>query len=225
MEVTTLAIEKLREVMEEQGEQEAGLRVIAIPAETGGLQYMLTMENESQADDTEMNLEGVKFLMDSDSAPFLEEATIDYVENFGGQVGFVINNPMFAQAGGMRRGLRLRSRRRRWLRLRRWGLRRPLGRHAHNPGNRRPVWTPGGGLALKQPSPRRGLLVFRCGAFVKFRNLPQCYHPACTKHPGVTGGTKIGEVLAVSMGEIHPFLLAAGDYGTLASGGGTREYS
>ena len=100
MEVTTLAIEKLREVMEEQGEQEGALRVIAIPAETGGLQYMLTMENESQSDDTELNLEGVRFLMDSDSAPFLEEATIDYVENFGGQVGFVINNPMFAQAGG-----------------------------------------------------------------------------------------------------------------------------
>ena len=45
-------------------------------------------------------MEGVDFLMDSDSAPFLEEATIDYVENFGGQVGFVINNPLFASAGG-----------------------------------------------------------------------------------------------------------------------------
>ena len=86
MEVTTLAIEKLREVLEDQGEQESSLRVIAIPAETGGLQYMLTMENESQADDTVLNMEGVRFLMDSDSAPFLEEATIDYVENFGGQV-------------------------------------------------------------------------------------------------------------------------------------------
>jgi hypothetical protein len=30
----------------------------------------------------------------------LEEATIDYVENLGGQVGFVINNPMFSSAGG-----------------------------------------------------------------------------------------------------------------------------
>ncbi len=100
MEVTTLAIEKLREVLEEQGEQDGSLRVVAIPAETGGLQYMLTMENESQADDTVLKMDGVTFLMDSDSAPFLEEATIDYVENFGGQVGFVINNPMFAQAGG-----------------------------------------------------------------------------------------------------------------------------
>ena len=100
MEVTTLAIEKLKEVMEEQGEASGSLRVVAIPAETGGRQYMLTMETESQADDTVLAMDGVKFLMDSDSAPFLEEATIDYVENLGGQVGFVINNPMFSSAGG-----------------------------------------------------------------------------------------------------------------------------
>ena len=100
MEITTLAIEKLKEVMEDQGEQDGSLRVIAMPAEAGGLQYMLTMENESQADDIVLSKDGVRFLMDTDSAPFLDEATIDYVENFGGQVGFVINNPMFASAGG-----------------------------------------------------------------------------------------------------------------------------
>ena len=95
-----MCIRDSKEVMQEQGETEGSLRVVAIPAETGGLQYMLTMENESQADDTVMSQEGVKFLMDSDSAPFLEEATIDYVENLGGQVGFVINIPMFSSAGG-----------------------------------------------------------------------------------------------------------------------------
>ena len=100
MEITTLAIEKLREVMDEQGEQDGSLRVVAMPSEGGGLQYMLTMEKETQPDDTIMSVEGVKFLMDSDSAPFLEEATIDYVENLGGQVGFVINNPLFASGGG-----------------------------------------------------------------------------------------------------------------------------
>ena len=100
MEVTTLAIEKLKEVMEEQGETNGSRRVVAMPAETGGLQYMLTMENETQPDDTVLAMDGVKFLMDSDSAPFLEEATIDYVENLGGQVGFVINNPMYSSGGG-----------------------------------------------------------------------------------------------------------------------------
>jgi len=100
MEITALAVEKLREVIEQEGEAGSSLRVVAMPAEQGGLQYMLTMEKESQPDDTILALDGVSLLMDSDSAPFLEEATIDYVEQFGGQVGFVINNPMFASGGG-----------------------------------------------------------------------------------------------------------------------------
>ncbi len=100
MNVTSFAIEKLKEVLSQEEDTGGSLRVIAMPAEHGGLQYMLTMERETQPDDTVMNMEGVEFLMDSDSAPFLEEATIDYVENFGGQVGFVINNPMFASGGG-----------------------------------------------------------------------------------------------------------------------------
>jgi iron-sulfur cluster assembly accessory protein len=99
MEITGLAIEKLREVLEEQGERESSLRVIAMPAEAGGIQYMLTMERETQPDDTVLNVDGLSFLMDSDSVPFLEAAIIDFVENLGGQVGFVINNPMFASAG------------------------------------------------------------------------------------------------------------------------------
>ena len=99
MEITSLAVEKLREVIEQEGEAGSSLRVVAMPAEQGGLQYMLTMEKESQPDDTVLALDGVSLLMDSDSAPFLEEATIDYVEQFGGQVGFVINNPMFASGG------------------------------------------------------------------------------------------------------------------------------
>ena len=99
MEVTAMAIEKLKEVMEGEDEANSSLRVIAMPS-GAGLQYMLTMERETQPDDTILSLSGLSFLMDSDSAPFLEEATIDYVEEFGGQVGFVINNPMYASGGG-----------------------------------------------------------------------------------------------------------------------------
>ena len=99
MEVTALAIEKLKEVLDQEQEANSSLRVIAMPSGQG-LQYMLTMEKETQPDDTVFSMEGLSFLMDSDSAPFLEEATIDYVEEFGGQVGFVINNPMYASGGG-----------------------------------------------------------------------------------------------------------------------------
>ena len=98
LEVTTLALEKLKDVINEQAEDGSALRVIAVPGGNGGVQYMLTMEKESQGDDDVLELEGVRFLMDSDSAPFLDEATIDYVEDLT-RVGFVINNPMFAGAG------------------------------------------------------------------------------------------------------------------------------
>ena len=100
LEVTPQAIEKLKEAMTESGDGAGSLRVVAMPAETGGLQYMLTVEKESQPDDTVLAMDGLSFLMDSDSAPFLEEARIDYVEEFGGRVGFVINNPMFASGCG-----------------------------------------------------------------------------------------------------------------------------
>ena len=98
LEVTTPALEKLKEVMEDQSEPDTGLRVIAVPDQNGGVQYMMTAEKETQNDDTIMELEGLRFLMDSDSIPFLDEATIDYVEDLT-RVGFVINNPMFATGG------------------------------------------------------------------------------------------------------------------------------
>ena len=100
LEISPLAVEKLKEVVAEEGNGGGSLRVIAMPAEAGGLQYMLTMEKESQPEDTELQVDGLSFLMDSDSAPFLDEATIDYVEQLGGRVGFIINNPMFASGGG-----------------------------------------------------------------------------------------------------------------------------
>jgi len=102
MEVTTLAIEKFKESLQESG-KESPFRVIAI-LDADSVSYKLGLENETQDDDTILELDGVQFLMDSDSLPLLETATIDYVENLGGQVGFVINNPMYATGCGCGNG-------------------------------------------------------------------------------------------------------------------------
>ena len=98
MIVTSEAVEKLKEVLQENGETQASLRVIAVPGETGGIQYMMSMEQDSQQGDTVMTLDGLNFLVDEDSAPFLEEATIDYMEDFP-RAGFVISNPNFSSGG------------------------------------------------------------------------------------------------------------------------------
>ena len=99
LEITDVAAEKIREVLEEEGRQDAPLRVIALPNGHGGVQYMLTLEEDNQPDDTSLDRSGIRFLVDSDSAPFLEKATIEFVEDFT-RVGFLITNPDFPAAGG-----------------------------------------------------------------------------------------------------------------------------
>ena len=99
LEITDIAAEKIREVLEEEGKQDAPLRVIALPDGHGGVQYMLALEDDNQPDDTSLDRSGIRFLVDSDSAPFLEKATIDFVEDLT-RVGFLITNPDFPSAGG-----------------------------------------------------------------------------------------------------------------------------
>ncbi len=99
LEITDIAAEKIREVLEEEGKADAPLRVIALPNGHGGVQYMLTLEEENQPDDSELDRSGIRFLVDSDSAPFLEKATIDFVEDFT-RVGFLITNPDYPAGGG-----------------------------------------------------------------------------------------------------------------------------
>ncbi len=99
LEVTELAVEKIKEVLEEEGKEDTPLRVIALPNAHGGVQYMLSLENENQPDDTTLDRSGIRFLVDSDSAPFLEKATIDFVEDLT-RVGFLITNPDYPVAEG-----------------------------------------------------------------------------------------------------------------------------
>lgn len=99
LEVTSLAMEKIKEVLDEEGQQDAPLRVIAMPNGSGGVQYGLTLEQENQPDDVTLDRDGIKFLMDSDSVPYLEKATIDFIEDMT-RVGFTITNPDFPAAGG-----------------------------------------------------------------------------------------------------------------------------
>ena len=99
LEVTDLAKEKLKEVLEEEGQKETPLRVIAMPSGNGGVQFMLTLEEDNQPDDITLDRGGIKFLVDTDSAPYLEKATVDFVEDMT-RVGFTITNPDYPTVGG-----------------------------------------------------------------------------------------------------------------------------
>ena len=98
IEVTDLAAKKLGEVLGEQEKPGNMLRVMVMPGPGGGLQYMLGVEESAGDDDLVIETPSVSMLVDSDSAPLIDGASIDYVEGLM-RSGFVISNPN-APVGG-----------------------------------------------------------------------------------------------------------------------------
>ena len=99
IEVSDLASQKLEEILNEQGEKGALLRMMVVPGPHGSFQYMLGMEREAKDDDLVVDAPGVQVLVDPESAPLVEGAQIDYVDGLM-RSGFVISNPNFQVGAG-----------------------------------------------------------------------------------------------------------------------------
>jgi iron-sulfur cluster assembly accessory protein len=96
--VTETASVKLKEILDEEGQPEAALRVIVVP-QGGGAQYMLALEEGLADDDLLLHDAGVRVIADIDSAPLLDGAVIDYSEGLM-RSGFVITNPNIETVAG-----------------------------------------------------------------------------------------------------------------------------
>ncbi len=93
MTLTDRAAVKAKELFEEKGLQEQGLlRVFVVGGGCSGYQYGMALAHEIEEDDFLIEQEGVKLLIDPDSAPLLQGAEIDYVDDLM-KAGFTIYNP------------------------------------------------------------------------------------------------------------------------------------
>ncbi len=99
LEVSAGAAEKFRELLKEQGEEDGMLRVMVAPGPHGGMQYMLSVEQEAAEDDFVIDADTISVLVDAESAPLIEGSQIDYTEGLM-RSGFVISNPNFQGEGG-----------------------------------------------------------------------------------------------------------------------------
>lgn len=89
---TDSAALKVRELIEEEGNQELKLRVFVTGGGCSGFQYGFTFDEEVADDDTVMQKNGVTLLIDPMSFQYLAGAEIDYTEGLEGSQ-FVIKNP------------------------------------------------------------------------------------------------------------------------------------
>jgi iron-sulfur cluster assembly protein len=90
--LTERAAEKAKALFEEKGVVNGGLRVFVVGGGCSGYQYGMALAREFEEDDLIVEHSGVKLVVDPDSAPLLEGAEIDYVDDLM-KSGFTIYNP------------------------------------------------------------------------------------------------------------------------------------
>ena len=110
--VTPKAAARAKELLASKGMPDGSLRVFVVGGGCSGYQYGMALAQEVEADDTVINVEGVRILIDPDSAGLIGGAEVDYVEDLM-KSGFTIYNPnatascacgsSFSAAGGQPR--------------------------------------------------------------------------------------------------------------------------
>ena len=89
---TDNAANKVRQLIEEEGNADLKLRVFVSGGGCSGFQYGFTFDEVANEDNTVMSKNGVQLLIDPMSFQYLVGAEIDYQENLEG-AQFVIKNP------------------------------------------------------------------------------------------------------------------------------------
>lgn len=89
---TDAAANKVRQLIEEEGNENLMLRVYIMGGGCSGFQYGFKFDETVNEGDTTVENDGVKVLVDPMSFQYLMGAEIDYKEDLSG-AQFVINNP------------------------------------------------------------------------------------------------------------------------------------
>jgi iron-sulfur cluster insertion protein len=89
---TDSAADKVKQLVDEEGNPELKLRVFVQGGGCSGFQYGFTFDEVINEDDTQMAKNGVILLIDAMSLQYLGGAEIDYKEDLQG-AQFVIKNP------------------------------------------------------------------------------------------------------------------------------------
>ena len=94
--VSDAAASKVRTLLEQEGRDDLQLRIAVQPGGCSGLRYQLFFDERNLDGDLVTDFDGVSVVVDRMSMPYLNGATIDFVDTIEKQ-GFTIDNP---NAGG-----------------------------------------------------------------------------------------------------------------------------
>ena len=94
--LTPVAVNKVKEIMQQQEPAPAGLRLGVMGGGGSGFSYAMTFESNGNSDDLGMDkvfqFDGLKVFVDQASLLYLDSTEVDYVESLEGS-GFKFSNP------------------------------------------------------------------------------------------------------------------------------------
>jgi len=90
--LTDGAATKVRSLLEQEGRTDLQLRIAVQPGGCSGLRYQLFFDERNLDGDIVSDFDGVAVVVDRMSVPYLNGATIDFVDTIEKQ-GFTIDNP------------------------------------------------------------------------------------------------------------------------------------
>jgi len=92
VQLTEKAVGKVREILESQEPQPAGLRIAVVGGGCSGFSYSMAFENQPNMLDKTYTYGGLKVFIDQASLLYLDGAEVDYIESMEGS-GFKFSNP------------------------------------------------------------------------------------------------------------------------------------
>lgn len=90
--VTEQAVAKIQDILAEENNPNLKLRVFVQGGGCSGMSYGFTLDETQNEDDWDLEISGIKVLVDSMSGGYLQGAIVDYKESDYGS-SFTINNP------------------------------------------------------------------------------------------------------------------------------------
>jgi len=92
IQLSQAAAGKVQELLVEEGRTDIALRVAVQPGGCSGLRYAMYLDDQVTDRDVGEEQFGVRIVVDKMSAPYLTQATIDFVDSLEAS-GFTIDNP------------------------------------------------------------------------------------------------------------------------------------
>ena len=99
VDLTDRAAEKVRELIDDEGNERLKLRVFVTGGGCSGFSYGFTFDEEASDDDVVVERAGVTLLVDHLSLQYLAGSSVDYGEDLGG-AQFRIQNPQASTTCG-----------------------------------------------------------------------------------------------------------------------------